>query len=301
MGFGIFKRLPPSLKERIKELGPWRRREAVKLALSSKRIDICAAQFAHVLHLSKNSSLEGKVCLEVGTGWVLSHALVCYLLGAKKVIATDLLQLAKPETLSLSVKNAVAPLPRDILAPFSDHAKIRERFNRLLSIEKFSFQKLEEIGIEYRSPFNFAVEKWDMPVDFIYSFSVMEHVYRDDVPALLRNLVESLNPGGTMIHNIHLEDHQSFERPFDFLRVPAREYTLESHYTRGNRIRHDEWKKIFADLKGTHTDFIYTYSRTDKALPELIDSSVIYRDENDLKVSHIGVYTRKNAMAPTEP
>ena len=78
------KILPDKLKEKIKQSNIFKRRTAIKLASSSKRIDICAAQFAHVLHLSKQSSLEGKICLEIGAGWVLSHALICYLLGAKK-------------------------------------------------------------------------------------------------------------------------------------------------------------------------------------------------------------------------
>ena len=69
-----------------------------------------------------------------------------------------------------------------------------------------------------RSPVDFATaEKLNTPVDFIYSNSVLEHVPVDDVPALLNNLVESLNQGGTMIHCIHLEDHKDINRyPFDY-------------------------------------------------------------------------------------
>ncbi|MCP4178379.1 MAG: hypothetical protein GY756_11485 [bacterium] len=79
----VYKLMSPSLKNKYLCSKYYRNKEAIRLASSSKRIDICSAQFAHLLHLSKQPSLEGKVCLEIGSGWVLSHAIVCYLLGAK--------------------------------------------------------------------------------------------------------------------------------------------------------------------------------------------------------------------------
>lgn len=290
----ISKLLPNTLKQKVRQSNYYTHRTAVRLASSSKRIDICTAQFAHIFHLSTLSSIEGKTCLEIGAGWVLSHALVCYLLGAKRVIATDIVPCAWPDTLSFALRNAIASIPRDILAPFSDHSRIRERFNRLLSISQFSFDTLKEFGIEYQSPVDFAAEKVNTPVDFIYSNSVLEHVPNDDVPALLNNLVESLNQGGTMIHCIHLEDHKNINRyPFDFLNITEKQYTRKLQSERGNRIRCSEWRRIFGDIEGTNTDFIYSYSRLDKALPESIDPSISYCDEHDLRTSHIGVYTRK--------
>lgn len=291
----ISKILPRALKEKIKTLNCFKRWQAIQLASSSKRIDICAAQFAHALHLSKHTSLEGKVCLEVGAGWVLSHALVCYLLGAKKVIATDIVPLAQPEAMFFALKNAVMSVPRDILAPFSDHSRVRERLIRLSSIRDFSFEKLKEIGIEYRSPVDLAKEKLNIPVDFIYSFSVLEHVPSDDISALLSNLMDGLNHGGAMIHCIHLEDHEDIEQhPFDFLKIPGNQFSRELQSSRGNRIRQSGWKRIFGELKGAKSDLIYAYSRLDKAVPEAIDSTNSFCDKNDLVVSHIGIYTQKN-------
>lgn len=290
----ISKLLPNSLKARVRQSNCDAHSSAVRLASSSKRIDICSAQFAHIFHLAKHPSIEGKTCLEVGAGWVLTHALVCYLLGAKRVIATDITPCAQPEIISLALEGAIASIPRDILAPFSDHSRIRERLDKLLSISHFSFDTLRKLGIEYQSPIDFAVEKVNTPVDFIYSNAVLEHVPYDDVPALLNNLLKSLNQGGTMIHCIHLEDHVDINRrPFDFLSIPKSQYTREIQSERGNRIRCSEWKKYFGDLKGASSDFIYSYQRLDKDLPKTIDPSISYYDEYDLRTSHIGVYTRK--------
>ena len=108
----ITKLIPSAIKQKIKGSEYYTHRitvkRAVDLASTSKRIDICSAQMAHIFHLSKLSSIEGKICLEIGSGWVLTHALVLYLLGAKKVIATDVVPIAQPQTLHLALRDAIA-------------------------------------------------------------------------------------------------------------------------------------------------------------------------------------------------
>ena len=286
--------LPEGLKRRIKQSNYYTTRTARQLASTSKRIDICAAQFAQMPHLSKYGSLEGKSCLEIGAGWVLTHALVCYLLGARRVIATDVVRCARPEMLTLALGGAVASIPRDLLAPFADHADIRARYDKLLAVPRFSFERLEEFGIEYCSPVDFAAEQVKTPIDFIYSNSVLEHVPHDDARALLSNLVEGLNRGGAMIHCIHLEDHKNTaSEPFKFLGIADAQYSRAVETERGNRIRCSKWRELFGELAGTNTELIYQYSRLDKPLPETIDPAISCSDEADLRTSHIGLYTRK--------
>src|SRR3954463_10757133 len=101
------------------------------LARSSKRLDACAAQIAHLFHLAGRPSLEGKICVELGCGSVMSHALVFHLLGAERVYATDLVPMADFSALAASVRSATASLVRDILSPFSDHEALRARMDRL--------------------------------------------------------------------------------------------------------------------------------------------------------------------------
>lgn len=294
MKLSVSRVIPHSIKQYIKQSNWYTHREVSQLAISSKRIDICAAQMAHVLHLSQHPSIEGKVCLELGSGWVLSHALVFYLLGAKKVISSDIVPVARPETLLLAVRQAIASIPRDILAPFSEHSRIRERYNRLLSISRFDFDALHELGIEYLSPIDLSKERISTTVDFIYSNSVLEHVPVNDIPGLLDNLVGMLNQDGVMIHCIHLEDHKDISGdPFSFLSIPDIQYSRILQSNRGNRVRYSGWKKLFENLDGTSTEFFYIYSRKDKPLPKSIDSSISYNDEDDLRISHIGVYTKK--------
>src|SRR5687767_12170533 len=85
-------------------------------ARTSKRLDIAAAQIADVFHLAGfrgKYPLKEKVATEIGSGWVLSHSLVFWLLGAKRCIATDIASMARPESLRLALDNSVLSLVRD--------------------------------------------------------------------------------------------------------------------------------------------------------------------------------------------
>ena len=139
-----------------------------------------------------------------------------------------------------------------------------------------------------------ACHKIDVEVDIVYSFSVLEHVPCEDLPQLLANLGEMLAPGGVMLHAIHLEDHNDItSNPFAFLSVPAGVYDRPAQSDRGNRLRASEWSRLFGDIPQTETKVLYAYHRRDKPLPQRIDSAVRNSGEDDLRVSHLGIHTRK--------
>ncbi|RJR42051.1 MAG: hypothetical protein C4576_16940 [Desulfobacteraceae bacterium] len=271
-----------------------KRLRSARLASTSKRLDVCAMQFAHNFHLCGGPSLSGKVCLEIGAGSVLSHAIVCHLLGAEKVIATDVASVAFPQTLSSSLKKSIPSVVRDILSPFEEHDLLRERLERVLSIRRFDFDVLHELGIDYVAPIDLARKRLDLAVDFVYSHSVLQHVPCEDVPPLLENICSLLVPGAFMIHCLHLEDvRNATENPFGFLAVPEREYPRALQSAGGNRIRRSGWAEIFRKAEGTRSEFIYQWTRKEKSLPGRIDPSIRHVDETDLRTSHIGILTRK--------
>jgi len=266
---------------------------ACRLAQTSKRLDLCAAQWAHILHLVKDDSVRDKVCLEIGSGWVLSHALILYLLGARRIIATDIHPYAQPQSLDYAVGKAVPSIIRDILSPFNEHQDIRRRLD-ILKDRNFSFDCLKSLGIEYLAPIDLAKEKLRQPVDLIYSFSVLEHVPTTVIGALLLNLESMLSENGVMLHCIHMEDHNNIqENPFEFLQKSLQDYGEDLQPVRGNRIRASGWKKLFAALVGSESGVIYEWQRLDKPLPPLIDKSIEFIDEHDLRTSHLGIYVQK--------
>ncbi len=291
----IKKMVPEAAKNKIRQTRQYNKMIAKRLACTSKRIDICATQFAHYLHLSNHPPISNKICLEIGSGWVLSHAIICYLLGARKVFATDIHHCGHPEVLNKAIHESIAYIPRDILSPFAEHSLIRKRFDNLLSIDHFNFEVLRKLGIEYIAPIDFVKDTLNVPIDFIYSISVLEHVFCDDIPLLLKNIVLHLKPGGTMLHVVHLEDHKDWDNsPFDFLSISSDEYSRSFQATRGNRIRSSHWQELFGALENTNSKIIYKWTRKDKELPAHIDQSINYKDKADLRVSHIGLYTWKH-------
>jgi hypothetical protein len=284
---------PASLQTWLRRSSFYTNLQSRALAGRSKRLDLCAVEMAHHLRLAGIPSLENSVCLEVGSGWLLSHCLVLHLLGAQRVYATDIAAIAQPRHLRRAIRAAIPAVIRDQLAGFSTHALIRERLNRLASMRHFTLASLQQLGIEYVAPLDFAQRAWDPPVDFIYSVSVLEHVVVSELPLLLANLASSLRPGAHMIHAIHLEDHQDFLRqPFAFYSIPANQYGAFAQSIRGNRVRYSEWMRLFNDLEGTTTRTLFRFQREDVALPR-IDSSLRHTDEADLRTSHVGTLTQR--------
>lgn len=263
-----------------------------KLAIGSKRLDLCASEIAlYLLQSGKGKYvLRDKVCLEIGSGWLLTHSLVFYILGAKKIYATDVEPLLKLENISKAVSSSEIWHILDSLSTFEDREILRLRLKKLFSIKKFSVEVLQDLGIEYIAPIDLSQK---MPgqekVDFIFSKAVLEHVPVDDIAPLLENLVSSLSEDGFMFHLIHLLDHKNFQRPFDFLTYQHEAYSRDLQTRWGNRVRRSQWKQIFSNLKNLDHKFIIEWSCNYRELPEKIDSSIQYIDEEDLRISHIGV------------
>ena len=299
----VTKWIPESIKAPIRGSALFRAvyhpRHAAQLARTTKRLDQCAAQLAHVLHLSGDVRLEGARCLELGSGWVLSHALVCHLLGARRVLAVDVERAARFDSLRPAIASAPPALVRDLLAPFTDHAAVRARLDRLRSIRRFDQGTLAELGIEYRAPVDLAREQLADSFDVIYSLSVLEHVPVADVATLLANLTRQLAPGGTMLHLIHLEDHRDIARdPFAFLRARAQPFSPVEQTERGNRLRASSWLEAFTAVPDLQTRVLWSWQRNDSPLPGAIDPAVRYRDEADLRTSHLGIAARREVAAP---
>jgi SAM-dependent methyltransferase len=268
---------------------------AAALARGPRRLDLCAAQFAHLLHLSGDLSLQGARCLELGSGWVLTHALVCHLLGAARVVAVDVEALARPRSLAVAVRTASAAIIRDLLAPFSSHAEVRSRLKRLLGIRHFDHAVLEELGITYIAPIDLATTQLEQRFDLIYSLSVLEHVPTSQVSALLTSLRRHLAPNGAMLHAIHLEDHRDFANdPFAFLSIPSHAFTPAEQSDRGNRLRSSSWMEALEATPGLSHRVLWSWQRNDRPLPKMIDQAIRYRDEVDLRTSHLGVLSRSS-------
>jgi len=291
------KFLPSFVKTRLVQSQIVNNMTANRLAVSSKRLDLCAAQIAHVLHLSDlagSHPLKGKTCLEIGSGWVLSHSLIFYLLGARKVISTDIQRIAHPHALQRALHASVASVVRDVLSPFEDHCEIRDRISHLLGIKRITFLELEKLGIVYVAPVDLAKNHLGISTDFVFSNVVLQSVPKGDVQPLLSNLAYDLSNGGIMIHCIHLEDIAGIEsNPFGFYSEPESAFTRDVQSRRGNRIRKSQWLETISGIDDLDCQIIFQSERKDKDLPRIIDPSIQYTDMSDLLTTHLGLLVTK--------
>jgi SAM-dependent methyltransferase len=93
-------------------------------------------------------------------------------------------------------------------------------------------------------------------VDFIWSHAVLEHVRREMVPALAREMRRVLRAGGVCSHQVDLKDHLGGS--LNNLRIPSawweREWMARSgFYT--NRLRKSEYLQIFREA-GFSTEIV---------------------------------------------
>jgi SAM-dependent methyltransferase len=260
------------------------------LARSSKRLDVVAAQLAHLLHLAR-VDVRGRVALELGSGWVLSHAVALHLVGARAVIASDLEPQAQLPALGAAIRSATSSIVRDVLSPFEDHAVLRERVAALEALAAgrgLTLDALRALGVEYVAPLDLARRRLGRPVDLVYSNSVLEHVPARDAPSLLSNVAADLAPGGVMLHAVHLEDHRDAARaPFAFLG----ERGFDDEGARGNRLRASAWRRRFAALPGLATRELYAWRRDAALVPGDVDPSLEHEGLDDLRTSHVAFLT----------
>lgn len=259
-----------------------------KLSTTKKNLESCAKDFSRMLSPCNwpQNSLRNKICLEIGSGFVLSHAVICYLLGAEKVIATDVKAIAHARCLKYAIKHSNYSRMMELLSPYVDIEEVEKRYKILKSLKKFNEQELKKINIEYVAPIDIAQRKLSQTVDFIYSFAVLEHVPVDRVNSLIDNLVHMLNANGTMIHMIHLEDHRDFSKPFEF--YAEKHYPEDMQSKRGNRLRPSHYERILKQIDGIEYKVVTQLNKKNVKLPPRI--YIDYTDENDLRARTLGLY-----------
>lgn len=249
------------------------------------------ASALHRAGLAGRAPLRDKVCVEIGSGRVLTQSVVLHLLGAKKVIATDIAKIAFPSHLRAAVQHADIAVTHDALSCFEDPIVLNKRLGALRRLPSFDWTALADLGIEYRAPVNLAEERIGEPFDFVFSESVLEHIPLDQIDAVLANLAADLRPGGLMIHRIHLEDHRSLvQDPFAFFEML--EYGSSEQGRFGNRLRPSTWLSLFRAVPSLETNVLFQWSRPDAPIPDVVPE-VAYEDEMDLRASNVGIIAWK--------
>lgn len=165
--------------------------------------------FLHVRKLLKEQQIDirGKIVLELGPGNSYINAYNFLMNGAKKVILID------KYSRYIQTKKQLKFMQQEIAFLKNQYAGQDIFFLDKDGAIKDGFIELNDKDIT-------DLQKKILPVDFIYSTSVLEHLRNADKAIQSMNLL--LKPGGFMYHHIDMRDHYNFSSPFLFYKYSNR-------------------------------------------------------------------------------
>lgn len=257
-----------SLSRRIFGIGPL----AYKGALSNRSFDSMSATLIWMVRglqrVYPEFFVAGKV-LEIGSGKYLSHPLGLRMLGASRVTSIDLFE-------QFNRKAAQVSFRQNVMAKklFAGEINSRKYYEHLKEIDETNFElsSLADYGVEYIAPLDILNYNPQEHFDLVTSYTTLEHVPPRDVSSLLTKSISLLREGGHFCHFIDLEDHKNPQKnPFGFL--IESEWSDFDCFTRGNRLRAHDWRKILDDLTDIQYSFVFVLERNDAPMPSPFDWS----------------------------
>lgn len=256
-------------------------------AVRHRSFDAMAGILGWLLTLARDEfndfNLKGCNALEIGTGKFFVCALGLYVCGCSNVISIDKYKQLLPSAMKLAMSKPV--LARRFLSKHVTHDDFMKRLLELSQTD-YDMEKLEKLGIKYRAPYDLAdCAEFQNAFEFVFSYTVFEHVPPSEINTLLKASIDALKPGGFCMHFVDLEDHyDNNKKPFEFLSTGV-EWSEEKIFSRGNRLRFSQWKRILGEHQNIDWRFPYIAIRHDASLPSLIDNLVEYKDEEDLRTT----------------
>jgi SAM-dependent methyltransferase len=187
-------------------------------------------------------TVDGKVGLEVGTGWIPTIPMIHWLHGARRFYLTDVVRYLDHQTLDLAKRNVQMHL--DLIA-----SKLGEP-QRTLAQRLSGSTALQHFGFEYLAPI-----KWhEIPpesIDYVISRAVLEHIPAEEIQEILSSVSSILKPGGLMANIIDNSDHFQHKdhtiSKLNFIKFSDATWSLVCRLAdQQNRLRHSDYKRIIS-------------------------------------------------------
>jgi SAM-dependent methyltransferase len=209
---------------------------------------------------SAGRDISGKRVVEVGTGHMVNVPTALWLLGAGETLTVDLNRYLSA-TLVAESNEYVRRHEREIVELFgarAENERFQSRFNQLLSFSGKLDALLGMMSVRYLSPGDAAALPLpDRSVDFQVSNTVLEHIPREGLLAILREAKRVMAPGGLLVHNIDPSDHFSHDDStipaVNFLKFGDSEWDelAGNQFMYQNRLRSREYLELF-ERAGVH-------------------------------------------------
>lgn len=204
---------------------------------------------------SMGFALDGKRCLEIGTGHLPVAPVAFYLLGAAEVVTVDLHRRLNASLTASMLGRLQYERLAELYAGLVPPERLRERLDHLRSLDGRPVPEiLDEIGIHYEAPGDAArMPDPDGSFDLSFSMTVLEHV----TPVALRDLLTEarrlLGPDGYAAHLIDPSDHFAHQDPritrINFLRFSRTEWKRVggNEFSYCNRLRAPQLERAFTE------------------------------------------------------
>ena len=206
-----------------------------------------------VLHMqSLQVPVEGKVFVEIGTGWYPTLPVCFHLAGAARCITYDLRPLMDWTLTQRMVARLERHIPQIATSLGLEAALLH---GRLEHIRQAASQDdfLRRAGIEYRAPGDATRTGLpDRSVDVVFSNSVLEHVPGPVIARLMQEARRTLRPGGIALHSVNCGDHYAYFDPgvtqINYLKYGSLHWWLWNNDLQyQNRLRADDFLALARD------------------------------------------------------
>jgi SAM-dependent methyltransferase len=251
-------------------------------------------------------SLQDAVLLEIGTGWYPTFPFCLYLAGARSVITLDLtrhLQADFTRTCARMIGRHLDQVVRWSSRSPGEvarlHASMLERLENGADLAEAT-----EGAVSYRAPADASrTGLADASVDAVFSNSVLEHVPRKVIVALLEESKRILRSGGVVYHGVNCGDHYSYVDPsvsqLNYLRFSEREWRRWNNaFLWQNRLRAVDFERLVGQA-GLEM-VVHTAQPSEQRLRELADVPVAgcfgHYTREELCVTTIDFVARKTAV-----
>lgn len=224
-----------------------------------------------------------RVFLEIGTGRRINTPLAFWLLGANQIFTIDLNPYLREELVKADL-NYIIDNKSEIENLFE--GKIQYiRMNSLIDFVQSNQYTLEDIltflNINYVAPGdarNLDIDS--QSIDFHTSYTVLEHIPPETIRVIIKEGKRVLKTSGLFLHKIDYTDHFSHSdksiSSINFLQFSEEEWQriAGNRYMYMNRLRHDDFLKIFFD---SQVEIFLEENTWDDSLLKILES--IYLDQ----------------------
>ena len=207
--------------------------------------DSALADAFALIRLLRASGFEirGSRVLEIGSGWFPITPILFYLLGARRIVLTDICRYMDEGTFRTARDHILNNADKIAAALEIERAAIGA------ALEKAD--KPADLGFEYQVPFEPDSQSGGT-MDLIVSRTVLEHIPAGVLSRLVPAWLGVLSGGGLMAHAIDMSDHfehhdKSISR-INFLRYGETAWRLVNAISdHQNRLRYPQFQRIFLD------------------------------------------------------